>query len=155
MIRELATFILGRGITIAKFLTSGCIAAAVDFSLLFSLTHYIGVHYLMSSAVAFVAATVVGFMLQKFWTFRDASMSSVQRQAIQYVGLGLGNLGVNTVFMYLLVEYLNLWYLLSQVIVCGALACNNFILYSLCMFKKQSHMDRCVSMVTSEMTKVD
>jgi len=141
LIRELTSFIRTRGFTIARFLVSGCIAASVDFSLLFCLTHYLGIHYLLSSGLAFVAAASVGFTLQKFWTFRDASLSRVHRQAIQYLGLGVANLGINTAFMFILVDKLQLWYMFSQVIVCGILAVNNFFLYNICIFKTQGKAD--------------
>jgi len=148
--RELASFIRRRGATIARFLVSGCTAASVDFCVLFCLSHYLGIHYLVSSGVAFVVAAGVGFTLQKFWTFRDVSLIRVHRQAVQYLGLGLANLGINTFFMFLLVEKFQLWYMFSQVIVCGILACNNFMIYNIRIFKKESKADEGASVAGRE-----
>ncbi|MEM5786464.1 MAG: GtrA family protein [Syntrophobacteraceae bacterium] len=130
--------IYDRRVTIAKFLASGCTAATVEFSILFALTHHLGLHYLLSSALAFTVAVCVGFTLQKFWTFNDSSLTRIHKQAIQYVFLGATNLGINTLLMLALVEIFHIWYIFSQAIVCAILACSNFLLYNLFIFRQDT-----------------
>ncbi len=140
-IRDLFTLLYNKRITIAKFITSGTTAGTVEFSLLFTLTHYAGFHYLLSSTLAFVVAVCVGFTLQKFWTFEDKSLSSIHRQAIQYLSLGLLNLSINAVLMLILVEKFHLWYMLAQFVACGVMACSNFIIYNLFIFKTDTESE--------------
>jgi len=136
--RDAFAYLYTRKVTIAKFVASGSTAAAVEFSLLYVLKEYAGLHYLISSSIAFCVAVVVGFTLQKFWTFENRELDRIQRQAIQYFALGLTNLGINAVLMYLLVENFHLWYMLAQVLACGMLACNNFLMYNLFIFKPEA-----------------
>ncbi len=133
--RDAVAYLYSKRTTIAKFVVSGSTAAGVEFSLLYVLTQYVGFHYLVSSSVAFCVAVVVGFTLQKFWTFENKSLDRLHRQAVLYFSLGVINLGINAVLMYLLVENFHLWYMLAQVLACGMLACNNFLMYNLFIFR--------------------
>jgi putative flippase GtrA len=134
-IRKLVLLIYGRRATIAKYLASGSTAASVQLSLLYILTHYGGLHYLVSSSISFVIAVCVGFVLQKFWTFDDSSMGRIPRQAAMYVGLGVTTLGINAGMMFVFVHVFHLWYLFSQVLACGLVACGNFMVYNFFIFK--------------------
>ncbi|MFZ2446742.1 MAG: GtrA family protein [Syntrophobacteraceae bacterium] len=133
--RDLVALIYSRRVTLARFVASGCSAATVEFSLLFLLTHYLGFHYLVSSSLAFAVAVCVGFTLQKFWTFENSSLDYIHRQAIQYLSLGLANLGINAVLMFFFVESLHLWYMFAQFVACGMMAGSNFLIYNLFIFK--------------------
>ncbi len=134
-IRKLISLIYSRRFTIAKYLTAGSIAACVQLSLLYLLTHYGGIHYIVSSSISFVFAVCVGFLLQKFWTFDDSSIGCMPKQAAMYVGLGVTNLGINAAMMFFLVQVFHLWYLFSQVLACGLVACGNFAVYNCLIFK--------------------
>lgn len=134
-LRDLFALLYSRKMTIAKFIMSGSTAAGVEFTLLFVLTHFAGIHYLVSSTLAFCVAVGVGFTLQKFWTFENKSLDRIHRQAVQYLSLGLTNLGINAVLMYVLVENFHLWYMLAQFVACGMMAGSNFLIYNLFIFR--------------------
>jgi putative flippase GtrA len=136
--RELCSLVFEKRITIAKFLASGFTAGCVQFSILYVLKHYGGVHYAISSTLAFIVAVCVGFTLQKFWTFGDPSLTQVHRQAMQYLVLALVNLVINASLMLFMVEVFHVWYIISQVVVCVVLGANNFLMYNLLIFKPQS-----------------
>jgi putative flippase GtrA len=139
--RDLFALLYSKRMTIVKFITSGSTAAGVEFSLLFTLTHYAGFHYLVSSTLAFAVAVGVGFTLQKFWTFENKSLTYIHRQAIQYLSLGLVNLAINAVLMLVLVEKFHLWYMLAQFVACGIMACSNFLIYNLFIFKADTESE--------------
>jgi putative flippase GtrA len=134
-VRKLVALIYGKRFTIAKFLVSGFTAASVELGFLYFLTDYLGIYYLISSTVGFVFAICVSFTLQKFWTFENTSLTYIRRQAAMYLGLGVTNLGINAAMMLLLVEVFHLWYLFSQIVACGMVACSNFAVYTLLIFK--------------------
>jgi len=56
---------------IVKYLISGASAASVTLGGLFVLTHFLGLWYLLSAIISFIAAFFVSFFLQKYWTFCD------------------------------------------------------------------------------------
>ena len=121
---------------IIKYLISGGTAAAVDLSILYFLTDILAVWYLLSAVAAFTIAFFVSFFLQKFWTFRDNDKNAMARQMAYFFLVGLINLGVNTVGMYILVDRFGLWHILSQIIISGMIALSSFIIYKFFIFHK-------------------
>ncbi len=132
---KLIALLYGRRYTFAKFAISGTTAAGVELGLLYLLTRYLGIYYLVSSTVGFIFAVFVSFTLQKFWTFENTSLTYIRRQAAMYLGLGITNLAINAVLMLLLVEVFGLWYLFSQVLACATMAGSNFLIYNFFIFK--------------------
>ncbi|MFA5318145.1 MAG: glycosyltransferase [Patescibacteria group bacterium] len=128
--------IIDKNKVFAKYLISGCTAAATDLGLLFIFTDLAGLWYVFSAAIAFAAAFFVSFFLQKFWTFRDNSRDKMRSQMAVYLSVGLINLGVNSYGLYLLVEYLSLWYLLAQIIMGIGIAVYSFLIYKFFIFSK-------------------
>jgi len=122
--------------TIVKFIISGGIATLADLILLFILTDFFRIWYLFSAILAFIGSFFVSFYLQKFFTFRDAGRERIYRQMGQYLFVGLMNLGLNTLGMYLAVEIFGIWYLLAQIIVTIIIAIFSFIIYKTYIFVK-------------------
>ena len=94
-----------------------------------------GVYYLAASICAFSVALLVGFLLQKNWTFQARSVGRAKIQFGMYAALTLVNLGINTVIVYVCVEYLHLNYLLAQVIGAGLVSVSSYFIYTLYIFK--------------------
>lgn len=122
---------------VARFLMSGGMSAATNLSILFVLTHFFGVWYLYSSVIATSGATIVSFVMQKLWTFQNFS-TAVHKQFPLHATLALSNILVNTVAMYVLVEYLSVWYLIAQVITGAGLASVNYFVYKHIIFPKET-----------------
>jgi len=120
---------------IARYIISGGTAAAVDIGLLYAFTRFLGLWYLASAVLAFIIAFGVSFFLQKFWTFRDRGTEGMHRQAGKYLGVSVFNLCVNTLLVYLFTDYLNLWYVFSQVIAAGLVALGSFFVYKYWIFR--------------------
>jgi putative flippase GtrA len=118
---------------VVRFLISGGTSATTNLSVLFVLTHFFGVWYLYSSIAAMSVATVTSFVLQKLWTFQNYS-TQVHVQFPLHATLALSNIALNTVALYLLVEYVGLWYLLAQVLIGACLACMNYLVYKHIIF---------------------
>ena len=87
-----------------KFIISGGTAAITDLVLLYIFTDILGLWYLISAAAAFIVAFFVSFFLQKFWTFRDNSRDRIFKQLGQYLTVGIVNLCINTMGMYVVVD---------------------------------------------------
>lgn len=117
-----------------KFVISGGSAAVVNIGLLFVLTHFGGVHYLLSSVMSFCAAFFVSFLLQKFWTFKNMQKEAMHWQMAAFLLVSLINLGINTTLMYVLVEFFRVWYLAAAVISGLLLAIVSFFIYKYIIF---------------------
>lgn len=115
--------------TIGRFIAVGSVGAVTNIGLLFLLTEYIGLYYLVSAGISFILACGVGFVLQKFWTFREHSTESVHVQAVGYFTISTINFFLNTALLYFLVEKTHVWYILAQIISSGFIAISSFLLY--------------------------
>lgn len=111
---------------VARYVTVGLCAVVLDIGLLYVLTEHAGLWYLISAILAFAVTFVFAFTLQKQWTFKDASGAYV-RQGTAYLAIGLANMGLNIVLLYVCVDMLGFWYLGSQVCIMGALAFASFL----------------------------
>ena len=118
---------------VLKFFITGAVGLSVNLGIFHAL-YVLGVPYLIGSVIAFLIAIIVGFTLQKYWTFGDYSPKRVHTQFMQYAALALGNLALNTVIVYLLVEYALVHYLVAQTAGAGLVAFMSYLIYSRYIF---------------------
>lgn len=121
---------------IVRFLISGGTATLTNLVLLYAFTDLLGIWYIASAIAAFIIAFIVSFTLQKFWTFGDMSRDGMHRQAIIYFTAGALNLCLNTVLLYVFVEYIGSHYLISQIIISALIAIENYFIYQFLIFKR-------------------
>lgn len=119
---------------ILRYLVSGATATAVNFAVLFSLTEFFHVWYIISSIAGLVCGFTTSFILQKFWTFENKSLERVHIQFPLHAALSLLNVGANTISLYILVEYAHVWYLAAQGIDAVFLAIFNYFVYKHIIF---------------------
>lgn len=91
------------------------IAALVDLGLLFSLTEFIGFHYLISAALSYTCGMITNYSLNKVFTFKNKNKKIVQQFGL-FVFVALIGLGLNQLILWLLVEFVGLWYMLAKLI---------------------------------------
>ncbi|MDD4271825.1 MAG: glycosyltransferase [Patescibacteria group bacterium] len=121
---------------IIKYLIAGGTATLTDLCLLYFFTDILDIWYLLSAVLAFSIAFFVSFFLQKFWTFRDPDKEAMYKQMVVYFGVCLTNLVINTVLMYVFVDFFKIWYMLAQVIISGLIACESYLIYKFFIFNK-------------------
>ena len=121
---------------LARYLVAGFTGAGTNIGLLYILTDIVGIWYLYSSAMSFVVAVVVSFMLQKFWTFADQNVEKVHHQFARFLGVALFGIIINTACMFFLVDVIGLWYILAQIITGALIAIINFLMYKFLIFNK-------------------
>jgi putative flippase GtrA len=112
-----------------KYIVSGGTAAFINIALIYGLTEYLHIYYLLSATMGFIFGALVSFFLQKFWTFQDNRRSNLERQLFWYFTIGLVNLALNTVCIYVLVEYLHVWYVAAAFVVGLLIAFVSFFIY--------------------------
>lgn len=123
------TTLINKNAKVLKYLISGGSAAVVNLSVLYISTDILHVWYLASSVLANIIAFFVSFFLQKFWTFNNASVELVKKQLALYLLVAVINLGINTLLMFVFVEYAQLHYLLAQIVTSGLIAIESFFVY--------------------------
>lgn len=120
---------------IFKFLCTGATGVTVNLTTLFLLADIFDMHYLAASIIAICVSTVVGFLLQKYWTFEEHSRDAAGKQFTLYVAVASLNILVNTLIVFTLVDFVGLHHLLAQFIGAGVVAVSSFIIYSKVIFR--------------------
>ncbi|OGF82495.1 hypothetical protein A3B18_00760 [Candidatus Giovannonibacteria bacterium RIFCSPLOWO2_01_FULL_46_13] len=121
---------------VMRFYVAGAAGVIAYYAALYGLTEYLGVWYVTSAVVGFTLNTGLNFTLQKFWTFQNKETHMVSRQLVRYVAMLVSLLIGNTVFLYLMVEYLQMWYIGAQVILTVVISILSFII-SIRIFKNE------------------
>lgn len=120
---------------VARYLVAGGSAAAINLGLLYVLTEYAHLWYLLSSFIAVSAAVVASFVLQKFWAFQDSRLDRIRVQLPQHAFLSIVNIALNAVLLYVLVEWVHVWYMAAQFVTSALLAVLNYFVYRTYIFR--------------------
>lgn len=90
----------------------------LDFSLLFILTSRLGLHYLLSAAIAYIAGITLNYFLTVFWAFSDIfHRRKVKHYGVEFllhVVIGMTGLGLTELFMWIFTGLLGIFYLFSK-----------------------------------------
>lgn len=108
------------------FALVGAFCLACNTLALWVLTSLLGLHYLVSTVLAFMALTPLGFLLNKLVTFRTERQYA-RIELPRYFAAMAASFAANIALMYLLVSVIGLWYLAASVLVAVTLLCVNFL----------------------------
>lgn len=98
-----------------RFIIVGAITFLVDYGLLYVCTEYIGLYYMYSTAIAFIAAVIFNYWLCVIYVFTNVQRQT-SRQAILFVGSSVVGLGLNQICMWFFVEIFGIYYMLAKMI---------------------------------------
>ena len=100
----------------AKYFVVGGLCTLLDFSLLYVFTHYLNLHYVLSSIISFMSGTILNYYLCTFWIFKIRVVENRNLELFYYVIITAIGLSINTFLIWGLTEYLLMYYMLSKVI---------------------------------------
>ena len=118
---------------ILRFLASGGSAAAVEFFVFMLLLGWVD-NTLVGNSISFLCGLMVSFTLNRKWVF--GSQAGVKKQFIEYFILAIINLILSNLAIYLLVDGLGVAAWIGKIFVMGAIAFNNYFIFSKFIFKK-------------------
>ncbi len=124
---------------VLRFGISGGIAVLLGLVSIYVLTDIFHVWYVVSSIIAFTITFLVSFSMQKFWTFREKTISRIPVQGSLSLMLGGLNFVLNVILIYILVDFLHISYLIAQVIIYAFFGALDFFIYKLVIFKSQQN----------------
>ncbi|GIW66726.1 MAG: dolichol monophosphate mannose synthase [Candidatus Parcubacteria bacterium] len=105
-----------------KFIIVGTLGTIINLLFFYLLVKHLSIWYILSAIISFFIAVTNNYLLNQKWTFAG----SVQSSYLKFVLVSLGGLIVNLIILFLLVEYLRINYLLSQLIAIGLASIFNF-----------------------------
>lgn len=115
-----------------KFAAVGLIGSIINIIILYILTDFLNIYYIVSAVCAFVISMTHNFILNKIWTFKEKfghigkNTKKTIKQYGKYFVASISVLCVNLIFLYIFVEYIGLHYLLAQIIAIILVAILNF-----------------------------
>ena len=109
-----------------RYTVVGGVAFAVDFGILFALTRFAGVYYLISAAISFTAGLFVNYFLSRTWVFNRRTLKNSTLEFTIFAAIGAAGLALNELGMWLLASKAGLNYLLAKLITAGFVYLWNF-----------------------------
>lgn len=111
---------------ILKFGVVGGLAFLIDYGVLFVLTEYCGIYYLISSIISFVVSLIFNYILSITWVF-DVTKKQTAKEVIIFVVLSVIGLGINQVVMYVGSDLLSIHYMFTKLVATAIVMVWNFI----------------------------
>lgn len=101
---------------IFKYLLVGTLGFCVNLFLLYFITEYLNLYYLISAGIVFFMAGMVTFIFDKIWTFKEKLEKRFLNEYISFARFGLIALVLNISFLFIFTNYLRVFYVVSQAI---------------------------------------
>jgi dolichol-phosphate mannosyltransferase len=112
-----------------KYYLVGVSGVLVNLGILYVLKEYVGLWYLVSSAIAIYISMTTNFFLNKAWTFNDTAVKqSTVFMYAKFIGISIIGMLIQLGFNYLFVDKTHLYYLLAALISIVIASGVNFVL---------------------------
>ena len=98
-----------------KYALVGGVAFLLDFSMLFLLTEYLHLYYILSATVAFIAGLLCNYVLSVRWVFNERALSNKLAEFFVFSLIGVIGLLLNDGLIWSLTEVGKLHYLSSKI----------------------------------------
>jgi len=120
-----------------RYLFVGGVSFVVDSAALYVITE-MGVHYLVSGALAFVLGLCANFALSKLLVFSQRNKGKEKvKEIFGFVLITVTGLGITELLMWLFTEKLSLYYMLSKIIAAVIVLFWNFIMKKTVLYKQK------------------
>jgi putative flippase GtrA len=117
-----------------RYTLVGGAAFFVDFLLLALLTECVGINYLVSAAVSFIAGLLVNYFISTYWVFRQSRFTKKSVEFLLFALIGVGGLLLNTLLLWLITEWGGVFYLWSKIITAVLVYLYNFLVRKYLLF---------------------
>ena len=122
---------------IMRFGIVGVIAFVIDYGVLLVLTEVAGVHYLISSAIAFLVSVIFNYIMSVTFVFETDKNRSKGAEFGLFAIMSAGGLGINQLMMWLLSDLMFIPYQLSKILTTAVVMVYNFVTRKLFLERKE------------------
>lgn len=110
-----------------RYVIVGGIAYVFDFGFLYIFTDTLQIHYLVSATLSFLIGVVVNYTLARIFVFKTYKVKSQKIEVVSVVIISLSGLLLNNLIIWVLVNFLFLYYLLSKLLAAIVVLMWNYI----------------------------
>ena len=125
-------------IQLFRYLFVGGFSFIVDYSLLFALSEFCHLHYLLSATISFLAGLVVNYYLSTHWIFRHSKLQNKTAEFFIFGIIGVIGLLFNNLLLFLFTDVMHIHYMISKLITAAIVMLWNFLGRKLILFKDKS-----------------
>nr|MBQ4317788.1 GtrA family protein [Clostridia bacterium] len=121
------------------YLITGGITTVINFAVFFVLTNLLDIHYITSNIIAWAAAVIAAFLMNKLIVFDDGDMSGVTiiKQLASFVSFRIVSGVMETGLLYVFVEFMKLNENIVKIVVAVLVVILNYVFSKLIIFKKK------------------
>lgn len=109
-----------------KFGVVGIVCFGIDYGLMVVLTEYMKYNYLASSGISFSVSVVVNYLLSMHFVFIRNKNRSRKMELLIFILLSITGLLLTEILMWLSVDWLGIYYMVSKVAITGIVMVYNF-----------------------------
>ena len=103
---------------IIKFGLVGASGIVVNTGILYGLTEYLGIYYMISSLFAVETAIITNFILNDTWTFDGSNKSHMGKRWKRFISfqmISVCGVAINMAVLFALTEFAGIYYLISNI----------------------------------------
>jgi putative flippase GtrA len=120
-----------------RYVIVGGMATVVDWSVLFILTDFAHIYYLLSAIFAFILGLITNFLLSKLLVFKaNEARINATMEFLSYAGIGVVGLGITELIMFLLTNCWNVHYMVSKATATIIVLAWNYVARKVFIYKK-------------------
>lgn len=117
-----------------RFIIVGSISTIINYSSFYSFYVLLEINYVISSAGGYIIGLVIGFSINKNWTFGVGGL--YRRFILTYLIIYILSLLIGILFIIFLVEELEIMPEIANILVIGVITISNFVGVKFFVFKK-------------------
>ncbi len=112
---------------ILRFGVVGGSAFLIDYALLFVLTEFGEINYLLSSCISFIVSVIYNYILSVIWVFDVGEERKAVHSFFIFIILSIIGLGINALIMWCMVDRLSVYYMLAKIVATAVVMVYNFV----------------------------
>lgn len=118
-----------------RYFFVGGFAFVVDFGLLYILTEYAGLHYLLSATLSFIAGLLVNYIISCIWVFSDSKFKNRLVEFLIFAAIGIVGLALNDALIWLFTDCIGTYYMFSKIVAAALVYLWNFFARKYIVFR--------------------